>query len=358
MPLQLVAARDQQPLVEVHEEPHLVERAAPVLGGERVHRQPLEADLERALDRVEQRLFDLSVQSTLDADLQKKTTEMLRNLKDSEYARAAGLYGHRMLVTEDPGKIIYSFTLSELTPQGAKFRIMADNFEQPLDINQGTKLDLGSTAKLRTLVTYLEIIETLHGKYASLEPKISGNREPDRSDTLSRWAVGYLLQATDKSLAAMLDAALDRKYSANPEERFFTGGGLHVFHNFKRQDDHQVLSVREATLDSVNLVYIRLMRDIVVITCSGYGLVAKILRDVRDGGRTEYLRRFAKRRVGNLSIGFIKNTGEKQQAPVASARYSFPVSARRGGWQPRTDMFTLRPHSRSSRRSWLHICLA
>jgi membrane peptidoglycan carboxypeptidase len=241
------------------------------------------------LDRM-----DLSVQSTLDADLQKKTTEMLRNLKDSEYARSAGLYGNRMLVTEDPGKIIYSFTLSELTPQGAKFRIMADNFEQPLDINQGTKLDLGSTAKLRTLVTYLEIIETLHGKYAAVEPKVLRKQTPDPSDALSRWAVSYLLQATDKSLGAMLDAALDRKYSANPEERFFTGGGLHVFHNFKRQDDHQVLSVREATLDSVNLVYIRLMRDIVrhyMFQVSGSS--AKILRDVRDGGRADYLRRFA-----------------------------------------------------------------
>ncbi len=241
------------------------------------------------LDRM-----DLSVQSTLDADLQKKTSEMLRNLKDSEYARGAGLYGNRMLVTEDPGKIIYSFTLSELTPQGAKFRIMADNFEQPLDINQGTKLDLGSTAKLRTLVTYLEIIETLHGKYAAVEPKVLRKQAPDPSDALSRWAVSYLLQATDKSLGAMLDAALDRKYSANPEERFFTGGGLHVFHNFKRQDDHQVLSVREATLDSVNLVYIRLMRDIVrhyMFQVSGSS--AKILRDVRDGGRADYLRRFA-----------------------------------------------------------------
>ena len=263
------------------------------------------------LDRM-----DLSVQSTLDADLQKKTTEMLRNLKDSEYARAAGLYGHRMLVTEDPGKIIYSFTLSELTPQGAKFRIMADNFEQPLDINQGTKLDLGSTAKLRTLVTYLEIIETLHGKYASLEPKMLRKQEPDPSDTLSRWAVGYLLQATDKSLAAMLDAALDRKYSANPEERFFTGGGLHVFHNFKRQDDHQVLSVREATLDSVNLVYIRLMRDIVRhYMFQVTGSSAKILRDVRDGGRTEYLRRFAEKEGREFIHRFYQKYGGKTASP-------------------------------------------
>ncbi|HEV7928931.1 MAG TPA: glycosyl transferase family 51, partial [Nitrosospira sp.] len=243
------------------------------------------------LDRL-----DLSVQSTLDADLQKKTTDLLRNLKDSEYARTAGLYGHRMLESEDPGKIIYSFTLSELTPQGAKFRVMADNFEQPLDINQGTKLDLGSTAKLRTLVTYLEIIEALHNKYAGLEPNALRKQSIDPSDVLSRWSVGHLLQAKDKSLGAMLNAALDRRYSANPEERFFTGGGLHVFHNFKRQDDHQVLSVREATLNSVNLVYIRLMRDIVRhYMFQVTGSSAKILKDVKDAGRGEYLRRFADR---------------------------------------------------------------
>ena len=55
--MQLVAAAHEQPLVEVHEEAHLVERAAPVLGRERVHGEPLEAELERALDRVEQRLL-------------------------------------------------------------------------------------------------------------------------------------------------------------------------------------------------------------------------------------------------------------------------------------------------------------
>ena len=48
---------DEEALVEVHEEPHFVERAAPVLGGERVHRHPLEPDLERTLDRVEQGLL-------------------------------------------------------------------------------------------------------------------------------------------------------------------------------------------------------------------------------------------------------------------------------------------------------------
>src|SRR5690606_21647047 len=92
------------------------------------------------LDRL-----DLSVQSTLNGELQKKVTDILRQLKNAQYARNAGLYGHHLLGEADPGKIIYSFTLSELTPHGTKSRIQADNFDQPLDINKGTKLDLGST---------------------------------------------------------------------------------------------------------------------------------------------------------------------------------------------------------------------
>jgi membrane peptidoglycan carboxypeptidase len=241
------------------------------------------------LDRL-----DLSVQSTLDGELQKKTTDILRQLKNPEYARAAGLYGDRLLGEADPGKIIYSFTLSELTPKGAKFRIQADNFDQPLDINKGTKLDLGSTAKLRTLVTYLEIVETLQKKYAALEPEALNKEVIDPNDVLSRWAIEYLQQSTDKSLAAMLEAALERKYSANPNEQFFTGGGAHYFQNFKHEDDRRILSVREATLNSVNLVYIRLMRDIVRYHMLNIkGSSAKILRDSDHPDRETYLMRFA-----------------------------------------------------------------
>ena len=241
------------------------------------------------LDRL-----DLSVQSTLDGELQKKTTDILRQLKNPKFARAAGLYGNRLLGEADPGKIIYSFTLSELTSQGAKSRIQADNFDQPLDINKGTKLDLGSTAKLRTLVTYLEIIEALHRKYAALEPEALHKEVSDPNDVLSRWAINYLLQSTDKSLAVMLGAALERKYSANPHEQFFTGGGAHYFKNFKREDDSRTLSVREATHNSVNLVYIRLMRDIVRYHMLHIkGSSAKILRDADHPDRESYLRRFA-----------------------------------------------------------------
>jgi membrane peptidoglycan carboxypeptidase len=272
------------------------------------------------LDRL-----DLAVESTLDGELQKKTTEALRRLREPEYAKAVGLYGHRLLDEQDDlKKIIYSFTLSELTPSGAKFRIQADSFDQPLDINKGTKLDLGSTAKLRTLVTYLEIIEALHKKYSVLDAKALRKQDVDPSDVLSRWAVDYLLQNGDKSLAAMLDAALERKYSGNSEERFFTGGGLHVFHNFKREDD-RIWSVREATLNSVNLVYIRLMRDIVrhyMFQIGGSS--ARILRDVTDTHRTQYLRRFADKEGKEfINRFYLKYRGGKTASSGATAEKFF-----------------------------------
>ena len=55
--VQVVPATEQQRLVEAHQEPHLVDRAAPVLGRKGIHREPRKADLEPTLDGVEQRLF-------------------------------------------------------------------------------------------------------------------------------------------------------------------------------------------------------------------------------------------------------------------------------------------------------------
>lgn len=87
--------------------------------------------------------------------------------------------------------------------------------------------------------------------------------EVDRQDVLTRWAADYFLAAQDKGLSTMLEAALERRYSASTGEGFFTGGGLHHFDNFNREDDGKVMSVRDGLRNSVNLVFIRLMRDIV-----------------------------------------------------------------------------------------------
>ena len=82
-----------------------------------------------------------------------------------EAAAAAGLTGKGMLGNGDPAKVVYSFTLMERGDNVNYLRVQTDNYDQPLDINEGAKLDLGSTAKLRTLVTYLDIVDQLHKRY-------------------------------------------------------------------------------------------------------------------------------------------------------------------------------------------------
>src|SRR5476649_2820432 len=76
---------------------------------------------------------------------------------------------------------------------------------------------------------------------------------------------------------------LDRKYSASPGEAFFTGGGLHVFHNFRNEDNGRMPSLRDAIRESINLPFIRLMRDLVrYSTYSGPNSSAELLGDDRD----------------------------------------------------------------------------
>ncbi len=277
------------------------------------------------LDRL-----DLTVKTTLDKDLQQQVTAILRRLGEPAYARAAGLYGERLLGDADPGRIIYSLNLHELTPEGAKLRIQADNYDQPFDINQGSKLDLGSTAKLRTLVSYLEIIEKLHQRYADAPADELRKVESDPVDALTRWAVDYLLGHEDKSLAEMLDAALERHYSASPGEAFFTGGGLLYFHNFKHEDDGQVMSVREATRNSVNLVFIRIMRDIERYYMFNMpGSSANILRDARDPNRKVFLQRFADKEGKEFISRFYQKYRNKQPQEISEIFFSSVKATRR-----------------------------
>jgi membrane peptidoglycan carboxypeptidase len=202
--------------------------------------------------------LDLSVLTTIDGTAQRNTTSLLRGLTGSDSRTVAKLRQHRMLAQSDPHSVIYSFTLFERGSGLNLLRIQTDTFNQPLNINQGTKLELGSTAKLRTLINYLQIVERLHAQYSSL-PALE--RADPGADPLTAWAVNYLSTAPDKSLRPMLEAALDRRYSASSAEGFFTAGGLHRFRNFDSSDDGRIISVREAFERSVNLVFIRLMRD-------------------------------------------------------------------------------------------------
>ncbi len=267
------------------------------------------------LDRL-----DLEATSTLDARLQQQVTGALREISKPDAARAAGLMEKRLLAGSDPSKVIYSFTLYERVAGANVVRVQTDNYDQPFDINEGTKLDLGSTAKLRVLVSYLEIVARLHARLAALPPAELGKAVFAKQDAIAHWAIDYLRNAKDRSLRAMLEAAMERKYSASPGERFYTGGGLLTFENFERADNARILTVREGVQRSVNLVFIRLMRDIVRHTAFNMASSsATLLEDDTDPKRREYLARFADREGREFIARFYKKY--QGQAPAeAEAR--------------------------------------
>jgi membrane peptidoglycan carboxypeptidase len=197
--------------------------------------------------------------------------------------------------------------------------VQTDTSDQALDINEGSKLELGSTAKLRVLTTYLEIVAELHEKYAGKTPAELRAVKPDSRDRLSLWAVEYLAAAKDRSLPAMLQAALERRYSASPGEGFFTGGGVHTFNNFRHQDDGRQPTVREALQGSINLPFVRIMRDVVRHTIyQGPDNLSRLLEDEDDPRRQEYLARFADRE-GRFSCA-ASGTSTAARSPTRSAK--------------------------------------
>lgn len=205
------------------------------------------------LDRL-----DLEATSTIDDALQREVTQLFANLKDPAYLKAHGLNQKRLLSQGDPRGVLYSLLLFESAPQANLVRVQTDSLAQPLDINEGMKMELGSSAKLRTLAHYLELIAEL---YASREIRNADTQLPE--DPITLWASATLRTSPQLPLERLLQLALDRTYSASPHEAFFTGGGLHAFGNFDSKDNGRTISIREATWRSTNLVFIRLMRDLV-----------------------------------------------------------------------------------------------
>jgi membrane peptidoglycan carboxypeptidase len=239
------------------------------------------------LDRM-----DLSVHTTIDQKAQQGVTQFFERVADPKQALTAGLEQYQLLEQSDPSKVVYS--LYEHAQGVNVLRVQTDNLNQPLNINQDTKLELGSTAKLRTMITYLEIIAALRQQYAGLAAEKLKTIATQPDDHLTAWALSYLGTAQDRSLKAMLEAALQRKYSGNPGETFFTAGGVHHFENFERFENGQMFTVAGAFEHSVNLAFIRLMRDIVnYYRFRVPGASLELLQDWNDPARRQYLTRFA-----------------------------------------------------------------
>jgi membrane peptidoglycan carboxypeptidase len=252
--------------------------------------------------------LDLSATTTIDAATQRRVTDFLPRLRDPEQIEAMGLVGKQLLGGGDPARVTYSVVLYEHRPGRNLVRVHADSLDEPFDINSGAKLQLGSTAKLRTLVNYLEIIQRLHDRYAAVPRAILEAKMRQASDPLSLWALGYLADTPDHSLQAMLDAAMQRKYSASTGETFFTGGGAHAFHNFEKWEDFGKPTVETAFANSVNLVFVRMLRDIVRYYIAEDHLKPGSAGDAADGRtRQAFLVRFADQEGRTYTNRFYKD---------------------------------------------------
>lgn len=302
-------------------------------------------DVPRAYDLER---LDLDAETSLDGEAQALVARVLAGLRTPAAAKAAGLYGSHLLDPgADPSPLIYSFTLFERSAGANLLRVQADNIDQPFDVNQGARLDLGSTAKLRTLVSYLELVAELHAGWADLSTARLSALAPSPRDPLGAWAKQYLLRAKDRSLAPMLEAAMERKYSANPGESFFTGGGMHQFANFERSSNGSSMTVREGFKHSVNLVFIRLMRDLVRHRMFGGASDAeRLLKDPSAPGRRELLARFADREGSAFLIRFHR---KYQRQSTAGAEALLLRGLRPSAPRLASVLFTIEPEASDER---------
>ncbi len=277
------------------------------------------------LDRL-----DLSVSSSLHGQVQAGVAEFLRGLASRQRIEELGLTGDRLMSASDPAKVIYSMTLYERDTWGNHLRVNADNFDQPFDINASARLDLGSTAKLRTLVTWLELIADAYQQFAGESATDQETAGIHPRDHLSAWVADYLQQHPGADLQTTLASAMQRRFSASNTRHFYTGGGDHHFDNFDRTDNSRILTVAEALRRSVNLVFIRLMREIVDhYLYRAPNSIARVLEDSDAPGREDYLRRFAEREGRQYLVRFFhKYAGKTREQALQALLDGVQVSPR------------------------------
>jgi membrane peptidoglycan carboxypeptidase len=277
-----------------------------------------------SLDRV-----DLRATTSIDAGVQQNVSQLLGQLKDPDEVKALGMIGENLLGAQDPAKVAYSVVIYEREADRNVERVHADSLDEPFDINTGAKLILGSTAKFRTLLTYLDIIARLHDRYAQAAPAQLQSAAREANDPLTQWVASHLAQNADRSLKATLEAAMQRRYSANPGQAFFTGGGRHIFHNFEKSEDRKLFTVEDAFANSVNLAFIRLLRDI-----TDYYKAERTTNQNDSGAkeqasaRTAYLERFADQEGRTYLNRFYKDFAKRSPDEILS------LLARKSGATP------------------------
>ncbi len=87
---------------------------------------------------------------------------------------------------------------------------------------------------------------------------------------------------------------------------------MHRFNNFRHEDDGRIPTLRESLRESINLPFIRLMRDVVrYSTYQAPSNSAALLKDDDNPRRQEYLSQFADREGTVFLLRFWKRYKDK-----------------------------------------------
>ena len=175
----------------------------------------------------------LEVGSTIDVPLQKTITDFLQSLSNPDVIKSRGLDGERLLENADPKKVIYSVLLVEPTPDGNLVRVQADNLAGPFDFNKSVKLELGSTAKLRTLTHYLELIAELHNEVSRLDAQGLKTKIQQARDPLTKWAVETLQKEKTHRAGTLSRSRHGAQIFRQPLRNFLYRGRRPPFRKFR-----------------------------------------------------------------------------------------------------------------------------
>ena len=238
--------------------------------------------------------YDLTAKTTLDLRAQKIAEEyLLDSLYDPAFLEENGFYKGDSLLSkdQDASKIQYSLTVYETTEKGNLLRVQVDTLDKQFNFNEQAKLDLGSTAKLRTLITYLNLVEKLYHEHKDKSRSELWRVDTERGDNLEVWVRRQLIYNEGITLEEILEHALEKRYSASPYRRYFTGGGMHKFHNFNKRSNGRRYRVEDGLAHSVNLISINVMKDI-VDHYRWNEVDSSIIEDREHPKRKEYLDRW------------------------------------------------------------------
>ena len=257
--------------------------------------------------------FDLIVNSSIN----KKLYNDLYNKAAIEIKKHKSITG-KYLLKNNKQDFILSFLLFEKVGNINYLRAQFDQFPSRFSANDSMKLELGSTAKFRVLVSYLQLIENTfnylykHPNYI-IHPK----------DKMTLWVKEWQDKNPGGSSINILNDSMDRKFSGSAGEIFFTNGGIHKFSNFEGKGGGSQ-TVRSGLINSINLVYIRIMRDIInhISYFGERGRINDLIFSGENKYRTEYINKFIEME-GNIFLSRFYSKYKNDKNPIKTLTNEF-----------------------------------